>query len=492
MADRVCGTGDWNGPKPGDPDTSHLLLTATPAFGGIDVNWTFPLVNPHAVAYTMIFRGISANYADANLLINATGNFFYDRIDEPIDGYYYYWIQVVSVNGTVGELIGPAWSKARPLIDQVIQDLTGQIDSGLLAQSLKQSIDQIELNKLGITQEMLDRDAADDTLGVMINEIRGDLNGNTALLQQEVLARVTADEAFVGAVNTLYATFNGSIAAIQQQQIVQANAIQANANQINTVQVKLGNDISSVQVNMQAQINNTNGAVNQIGALWTARVDVNGLIGGFGVYNNGNFVEAGFDVDRFWIGRTNSKKKPFIVEGNEVFIDQAVINQLTFDKIRAYDGTFIFADGKLSANYIKVNEIRIYEANIENASIGTLKIQGNAVTVPVFTQAFDETSPTSYTTVLAVAVYMDQPGWLYASSSGTIYYGNGWVPTQTQLLVDGQVVSAGGGAESWVSAAHSGAAWVGAGVRVVTLQFQSVTGLSRIASRSLFAMAVKR
>lgn len=477
----VCGTGGWNGPKPGDPD-NNLVLRAVPAFGGIDVSWTYPDRNPEAVAHTILFRGISGIFAGAAKHAIVSGNFFYDKTDTVTPIEYFYWIQVVSVNGTYGELIGPAKATARPLIAEMIQQLTGQIDSGVLAQSLKQSLDQITLNKLGITQEMLDRDAADETLGVALNEVTAHSGETRALLQQEVLARAEANEAFVSAVNTIYAELGTGLAAVQKVQAALVTSSKAQASDITQVQSTLNGDTAAGRIGLTTIVEKHGNTLTNIGALYTAQVQVNGLIGGFGVYNDGRFVEAGFDVDTFWIGRTTNKKKPFIVSGGEVFIDQAVINQLTFDKLRAADGSFIVANGLIRANYIQIGI----------AQVDTLMIQGNAVTIPAFVQAYDSTLAYGWTNVLELGFYMPVDGWLYASSTGYISYSEGFGHTESLLAIDGQVVSRGGGTTSWVNAAHSGGVRVGAGYHTIQLQYMSPSGKGVMNARSLFAMAVKR
>ena len=120
--DIVCGTGGWAGPLPGDPD-NNSVLRATPAFGGIDVSWTMPATNPFAVAHTVIRRGRTNNFNAAVFLASVGGDFFYDKSDtaQPVE--HFYWIQFVSVNGTYGDWIGPASAVAKPLIEQVIEDL---------------------------------------------------------------------------------------------------------------------------------------------------------------------------------------------------------------------------------------------------------------------------------------------------------------------------------------------------------------------------------
>lgn len=366
-----CGTGEWNGPQPGDPNMDLLLLKATPAFGGIDVEWTFPSINPNAVAYTIIYRSLLSDPDTAVVLKFAQGNFYYDQIDNQ-NIRYYYWIRVVSIYGTQGDLIGPATATAKARIEQTIEELTGKIDAGVLAQTLKKEIDRIELNALGITQEILDRAANDDALGARITEVSAFTGETRALLQEEVLTRTSANEAFVGTVNTLYATVNGNIAAVQTQVTALATDVSSLATQVTALEAQVGDDLAQVMQQMQVKIDTVDGKVTNIGALWTAQVNVNGLIGGFGVYNDGRIVEAGFDVDRFWIGRTGTnKRKPFIVENSIVYIDDAAINKLTFSKLRDEAGTFIVQNGKIQAKYLEVDTLTVNTARSNNYVPGT-------------------------------------------------------------------------------------------------------------------------
>ncbi|AWH15461.1 tail fiber protein [Pseudomonas phage 98PfluR60PP] len=363
----TCGTGGWVGPVPGDPSTSDIYITATPAFGGIDVNITWPQINPQAVAYVSLYRSLLPDPDSAVVHDQFTGTFYYDRIDDANKPTYYYWVRIMSVNGTLSDMIGPAWSQPKPLIEEMIEQLTGKIDAGVLAQSLKLEIDQITMNKLGITQEMVNRAANDDGLGVRINEVTAHSGETRALLQEEVLARASQGEAFVSTVNTLYAELNGNIAAVQVTTTALTTRVNALAEQITNVETDFDGQLAQVQTNLQTQINTTNGKVTSIGALYTAKVNVNGLIGGFGVYNDGTEVEAGFDVDRFWIGRTDAnKRKPFIVDNNIVYINEAAINKLTFSKLRDESGAFIVENGKIKADYISVQNLEVNTARSDN------------------------------------------------------------------------------------------------------------------------------
>lgn len=514
--DHSCGTGGWGGPKPGDP-SNNSILSATPAFGGIDLNWSFPTVNPFAVAHTRIFRGIIADFAGATIIVEAAGgSFYFDPL--PYDNVeYFYWIQFVSINGTYGDVIGPASARSKDSIANTIEQLTGKIDASVLAQALKaqialipeiddklfqeiedrlagnvslsnalaqvqdvsdatlvqvqqeitQRIDanaamvasinslfaQTAGNAAAINDEKTVRASKDDALASQISSVSAAMgpaiaaailteqtarvnadgalatdvstlytrtSNNAAAIITEQTARTNADSALSTSVTDLYAKASSNLSAIQSEQTARANAdsalasditvlyTKANGNtaaitveqnaridqgvaltnsitamrttiggdisaavatetnarvaadsalssQITTAQSTLNGSISSVQTSMQTQINTANGKITNIGALYTVKLNVNGLIGGFGTYNDGTTVTMGFDVDAFWIGRTSENfRKPFILSGGVVYIDDLAINKLTFDKLRASDGSLIVSGGKIQAAYIEV------------------------------------------------------------------------------------------------------------------------------------------
>lgn len=367
----TCGTGGWAGPLPGDPGDVYGL-TATPTFGGIHVAWNLPGLNPFAVAYTTVFRGLSANYGTALKIGDEGGNRYFDvtPTGQP-EREYFYWVQQVSVNGTLGVLVGPASATARPTITQMLELLTAQIDESHLAEALRAPIANISTLDDDLAQEVLDRLAAEAALQAVVegvddradqlttlvidertirqeqnavlvtamNAIAASAGGDSAaavIAEQEV--RVSEDGALAKAVLELVALNGGTGGAASMlllQQTVQAYKDSILGGQTVTVQGVLGNNIASVQTNLQTNINTVDGKATAIGARWTAQVDVNGLIGGFGVYNSGARVDAGFDVDMFWVGRTTNKIKPFIITGEEVFINRAVVGMLDVNNINA-------------------------------------------------------------------------------------------------------------------------------------------------------------
>ena len=192
----------------------------------------------------------------------------------------------------------------------------------------------VDENKAAILQEQQARSDAESAVASQLNALVTQMNDSSAAIEAEKQARVSADNALITDVTNWAAKTNIAAAGLANEIAARTDADTALAQQIQTAQTQLGSNLASVQTTLQTQINATDGKVNNIGALWTAKVDVNGLVGGFGVYNNGQFVEAGFDVDRFWVGRTTDKVKPFIVDSGVVYIDKTRIRNADIDTLK--------------------------------------------------------------------------------------------------------------------------------------------------------------
>jgi len=366
----VCGTGSGNFPQPGDPDLNGSILNASPAFGGIDVVWTYPGLNPQAVAHTILFRSTNADPATKVQHRIVTGNFHYNKVDPGQNVEYFYWIQIVSVNGTVGDLIGPASATARPTIEQMLLLLTGRIDDSALGQALKEEIQRLDSLTSALNTETSDRWNQYVQLQTDLGAYQNDVDGVATLVADEVVRLDSSDTAQVNQINVIAAKSGDNAAAVVAEQTARADADSALAQSVTTLQSTLGDEIAQVETNAQTDIDTLNGEVTNIGALYTTKVNVNGLIGGFGIYNDGSEVLAGFDVDTFFVGRTQANKvKPFIIKDGETFIDEAVIQSLTFNKMRSEDGTLAFTPtvydglgnvteaGKLKASFIEADNI---------------------------------------------------------------------------------------------------------------------------------------
>lgn len=219
----ACGVGGWGGPLPGDPD-NNSVLTATPAFGGIDVSWSYPAVNPFAVAHTLLFRGLTNNFNSALQIAVVSGSQYYDKSENEQLTQFFYWIKIVSVNGTVGELIGPASASAKPTIDRMIELLSGRIDAGLLAQTLRTDIDRIQLVSAELQEEISNRDAANAATSQLLGEMQAEINASLGIITDEITGRQEGESA-------LLAQVNAAAAAIALEATTRAAEIQNEASE---------------------------------------------------------------------------------------------------------------------------------------------------------------------------------------------------------------------------------------------------------------------
>jgi hypothetical protein len=423
----VCGVGGWGGPLPGDPD-NNITINARTVFSGINVVWSYPNVNGFAVAHSILYRGVSADFAKAIELARVGSSIYLDALSPTQPTTYYYWVRTISINGTINDPIGPASATAIPIGEQTLESLTGLIDESILAQALKTRIDGITLNHDALVKEIKDRLAANvalqnaltavrggvdealayildettkriDADGAMVNRINAiavGLNDNAAAIVEEKTVRVGKDDAMAKQISTLFVetgknaaaiineqevrsdrdsalardvvslyaetsnnrsaisnersartsadsalaldinqlsvNVGNSLAAVNQTTSALSTRVEAVATSTTTLESRLNGNIATVEQNMTTKVNSLTGEIN---SMWTAKVQVNNLIGGFGLANNGRVVDAGFDVDRFWVGRTSENAvKPFIVSGGAVYIDDARIRNASIDTLK--------------------------------------------------------------------------------------------------------------------------------------------------------------
>jgi hypothetical protein len=138
----------------------------------------------------------------------------------------------------------------------------------------------------------------------------------------------------------------------------------------------ISNDISESQLSqdLNTRLDDYGLEITELEDQYTVKIDNNGGVAGFGLANtanndtsSGSFSEFYVNADRFAIlpqtTSTSGLVAPFIVQNNQVFIDDVLI-----------------ADG--SIDNAKIANAAISEAKIGTAEVSTLKIQGNAITVP--------------------------------------------------------------------------------------------------------------
>jgi len=515
--DNVCGTGGWTGPKPGDPDNA-LTLRANAVYGGINVSWSFPTVNPQAVAHTILYRGTNNVFEQAVEQARVGGNIYFDALNPTADTEYWYWIRVRTVNGTLNDVIGPVSAIARPRGEQTLESLTGLINNGVLAQSLKESIaginlqgqqllaeiqDRINSNEAlaaaialvqsgaeqamtFVQQEITQRTEGDSAIVTMVNNLAAaneqslavilqqlqtlvtndgaqasqistlfvQTNGNQAAIQNEAQVRSTNDSALASQISTLTARVGSAEATIRDEQTVRANADTALASRTTGVESSLYGNVATGQIGLTTKVTTLDGKVTSIGALYTAKVQVNDLIGGFGVYNDGRTVEAGFDVDRFWVGRTGPDKvKPFIIDNGIVYINKA---------------------------------------RIRDADIDTLKIAGNAITIPIAEARYDTISGNGgQRLVMNRNITLPYGGTVIVICTCAQSSGSGAHWWNLSLRINGTEVANAAGAAPSDSVALSGSMALPAGTHSIEL-WQNSGSDSRVINRNFTILGAMR
>lgn len=419
IGDRTCGTGEWTGPQPGDPDNS-LSISAAPSFGGIDVTWSYPGVNPHAVAHVQLYRSATNVFDSAVQIALVAGSRFHDPIDEVAT--YYYWVRVVSIHGTLGDPVGPASATSGLLVGDMIERLTGQIDAGVLAESLKGRLDEISSLNENLAAEIFDRESGQTSFAEALADVQAGVAEAHTFIANEIASRVDEQGAII--------------------------------EQINMVAATAADQVAQVLVTTQAWVDTVD---NKAGALWSARLTVNNLVGGFGIYNDGSTVEAGFDVDTFWVGRTNAdKRKPFIISGGVTYIDKAAIR---------------------------------------DADIDTLKIAGNAVTVPVTSNSYRQIHGAGADNWQVIAdgyIYMSHPGVLYTHCVVVQNFIDGLRTWRMRMQIDSEFGVAVGGDDVSTSPVISMSRAVSAGWHRCAVTWWGVDSAVLINATELFLMGAKR
>lgn len=177
----VCGTGLGNFPQPGDPNT-NINVAGTQVFAGALVTWSFPTTNPHAVAHFNLYRSTVNDPLTMALHRVLLSTAYVDTVQPVSPTTYYYWVEVVSVSGTVGPPVGPAAVSLSPLVDGITSRLVGKVGTSHLTAGVNTTLGQIATNTSAIATEQAARIAGDNALGTtqtaqatQINEMSQDI-----------------------------------------------------------------------------------------------------------------------------------------------------------------------------------------------------------------------------------------------------------------------------------------------------------------------------
>ena len=157
---------------------------------------------------------------------------------------------------------------------------------------------------------------------------------------------------------------------LSDQQTI-ATEFEATARAITSLQTNLNDQSAAIEQTLSTH----SSALEGLSAQYTLRLDVNGLISGFGAYNNGTVADFAILANRFWVATPGANGpnyvNPFTIDGEKVYINtllvreasiqQAQIGPISIGKLTANDGftPVTTVGGQLRADAIDVANITI-------------------------------------------------------------------------------------------------------------------------------------
>ncbi len=310
--------------------------------------------------------------------------------------------------------------------------------------------------------------------------------GNTnAAIQSEASARTDGDTALGRRIDTVQSSVGSTNASIQSEAQTRASADTALGRRVDTVQSNLGNTNASVQQVATAQAN----LKGELNAQYSVRVQVNHQGGyykfagfGIGVTEQGGVAQSAFVVnaDQFVLlnGNDNALSAPFAVAGGQTFVADAYIRDASI-------GTAKIADAAITA------------AKIGVAEVDTLRIRGNAVTVPTTYTVPDSSAGAgtgAWMDLVAIQVTMDQPGMIQVQFSCAQDYTNAqyFFRSLFEVYINGTRIATAGGSAVSTSPVLVGAIGVGAGTFIIKARWWAENSTIVVRDKVLFAMGCKR
>ena len=361
------------------------------------------------------------------------------------------------------------------MISQVINDLQAQIMESKLFKDLGERVNLVDkpggiFERLGeaevvITNEVMQRINGDTALSTRIDQMGTRVGTAEAAISTETTQRVNADNAIQQTISTQYAAVNNNLSLLQSSQTTTANNVAALTTTMQQVQAQVGANAVAIQQETQARA----AADGTLYAQWTLRVDVGGRVSGFGLASNQNVSDFIVRADRFSIASPSTQdgiapQMPFIVKTTGpnagVYVNAAFIENAS-----------------------------ITSAMMQDAAVDTLKIAGEAVTVPV--------SAVANGIEASATIYMSHPGKIavFVMCNWIAAQGQGASSGYLRATCDGQLgpeigVSMVGGYSG--SATAFGELYVGAGYHTVSLSQKTTISGRILGVTSVFAIGVKR
>ncbi|KVS16054.1 host specificity protein J [Burkholderia multivorans] len=361
------------------PPPSVVSLKASGVVFGINLEWKFPGDGSAAdTQRTEIWYSRTSSRDDATKF----SDFAYPQASTSYQGLavgqvFYFWARLVDTSGNVGPWYPAdgAGVQGQPTTDEAAYEdyFRGQIGKSSLGHDLLEPIDSITPPMAGDAEEY----AGDDTMYAGVWSLQSAIAEGDMAVAQKV-------ETVAAQMNSATATLS---AAVQTEAKARVDADSAMAQQITTVQAKANENAAAVQTVAQsyADLNGRVSASYQIKTQITSdgRTYIAGI--GVGVDNNNGIIESQVLVSaqRFAVVDPNnggSMIVPFVVQGGQVFIRQALIGAGWITN--AMIGSYIQSDNYIAGRQgWRLDKSGWFEINAADGSGNRLVLDGSSVRV---------------------------------------------------------------------------------------------------------------
>ena len=270
--------------------------------------------------------------------------------------------QVSDLRVQTGKDITAAITQLQEVITSDQQAIAHQID--LMQASIGE-------NSADIVSERTARINLQEAATEALNSMSSRLEGAEAVLTQYGETFASAIEAQARNLEGLVSRMDNTAAQYLSDQQTIATEFEATANSITSLQSSVNEQSAAVQQTLSTHTT----ALEGLSAQYTLRLDVNGLISGFGAYNDGTVADFAILANRFWIATPGvhgpNYVNPFTIDGEKVYINtllvkeasiqQAQIGPISIGKLTANDGVtpVTTVGGQLRAEAIDVANITI-------------------------------------------------------------------------------------------------------------------------------------
>ncbi len=245
-----------------------------------------------------------------------------------------------------------------------------QTNDDLIAQSVTDLTLTVNTNTADILTEQIVRGSADSAMAGDILLLQTSTGDNAAAIAVETIARTDADSAIAVTAAALAVTVAANGAAITTEQTARADGDSASSSSIATLTTTVGGNTASIQT--------VSSTVDGISAEQYVKLDVNGYVAGFGIFNQGPGA-SGFIVrsDLFGIAIPSEPDRYLFTAGvvngvasvgidAELFVIEGTIKSLHVETLTADKITV----AGLPENPSTIAEVIIGEGHITNAHFG--------------------------------------------------------------------------------------------------------------------------